>query len=355
MDLSQLKLYSLGKVGANKVLGSQDIEVIPTETLPMLDGELTDNQTTVTSKGTDSQGNAYSLSLNTTATLKATWINLDNTNRTTAPDVRRGENVLIWQFADQDKYYWSTGIATPNLRKLETVIHAYSDTQDESATSGPDTTYYFEVSTHRGIVHMHTSKSNNEPFVYDFQLNAAEGSWVFQDDIGNYVSMDSKNVRIEMKNSDGSWIDMNHKVIDITAPDTVNITAQTGNVNISAGTDVTINAASNITSKAGATITLNAGTSYSLQAGSSISEQAGSSYSLQAATTISTKAVSTTNTVPLSTFSGAVTITGMTTTTGMSSLAGGAFTVDAPGTFTKPVTVLQLTSTENIIAPNVNN
>lgn len=361
MDLSLLHFYSLGKVAANKALDSKDIEVTPIETLPMLDGELTDNQTTVTSKGEDSQGNAYSLSLNTTVTLKATWLNFTDTNRRTAPDVRRGENVLIWQYADQDKYYWTCNVATPDLRKLETVVHAISATQVETDKDSADTTYYLEVSSHRGIIHIHTSKKNGEPFTYDWQLNTKDGSWLFTDDIGNFMSLDSKNVRIELKNSDGSWIDMNHKVINIFAPDTVNITADTGNINMKAGTDITHQAGKNITSKAGQSITLNAGTNYALQtgtdinvqAGTSMSEKAATTYSLQAGTTISTKAVSTTNTVPLTSFTGSVVIAGTTTTTGMSSLAGGAFTVNAPGTFTKPVTVQQLTSTEDIIAPNV--
>jgi phage baseplate assembly protein gpV len=210
-----------------------------------------------------------------------------------------------------------------------------------------------EISTHRGLIHIHTSKKNGEPFVYDMQLNTKDGSFLFQDDIGNYWSMDSTNVRHEFKNSDGSWIDMNRKIINIFAPDTVNITADKGNINMKAGTDITHQAGNNITSKAGNDIALNAGNNYNLQAGASITIKAGTSISQEAATTISTKAVSTTNTVPITTFKGAATITGMTTTTGMASLAGGAFTVDAPGTFTKPVTVQQLTSTEDIIAPNV--
>lgn len=356
MDTSLLRFYSLGEVAANKELDSKEIEVIPTETLPMLDGELSDNQSTVTSQGTDSQGNAYNLSLNTTASIRATWLNFTDTNRRTAPDVRRGEKVLIWRFADQDKFYWTCNIATPDLRKLETVIHAISATQVETDKDSYDTTYSLEVSSHRGLIHIHTSKKNGEPFTYDWQLNTKDGSWLFTDDIGNYISLDSTNVRIEMKNSDGSWIDMNHKVINIFAPDTINMTADTGNINMKAGTDITHQAGNNITSKAGNDITLNAGNNYNLQAGANISIKAGSNISQQAGGSISTKAVSTSNTVPMTTFTGDVTISASLLTKSMSAGAGGGtFTVNSPGTFTQSVQMSQdLTVGGHVHASNIN-
>lgn len=346
MDMTKFYVYSLGEVAVNKKLDSRLIEVTPTEHLSFVDGQLTDNLTTQTSQGTDAQGNAYTTSVDTSVTVEAEWLNFTEPNRTTAPDVRRGESVLIWRYADSDKFWWTCNVARPDLRKLETIVHAYSDTTDESVKSGPDTTYYMEISTHRGIIHIHTSKSNGEPFVYDMQLNCKDGSFLFQDDIGNYWSMDSKNVRHEFKNSDGSWIDMNRKIINIFAPDTVNITADKGNINMKAGTDITHNAGSNITSKAGATITLDAGSSYALKTGTTATINAGS--------TISTKSTGTTNVAPMTTFQGNVTVSAMLLTMSMSAGAGGgSFTVNSPGIFTKPVTVNQLTSTNAIIAPNI--
>lgn len=225
MNVSKLQVYSIGVVAANKPLNSNEIEVVPTEVTPFLDGELSDNIQDFKSKGKAADGSSYETSLESTASIRATWIPFGNSNRMTSPDVRRGEIVVIYRFGDVDKFYWQTWKNDIKLRKLETVIYAFSNTQDESQDGQPDNTYFFEVSTHKKLVTFHTSNSDGEPYVYDFQLNTADGSFIFQDDIGNYISVDSKNSRIELQNSEGSRIDMDRKIINIFAPDTINVEA----------------------------------------------------------------------------------------------------------------------------------
>lgn len=314
--MSNLRRYSLGIVAANKALDSDLIEVVPIEEMNFVDGQLSDNVKPYEASGTDSQGQAYQHSLDTTVSVLAKWIPDGISNRATPPDVRRGERIQIWQYGDQDKYYWSTLFYEPDLRKLETVIFTFSNTRDESAKSTPDTTYYMEVSTHRKHITLHTSKSDGEPFVYDIQLDTANGFLLIKDDIGNYVQMDSKNVRIELKNADGSWIDMNRKVINITAPDTINM-------------------------KAGNYINLTAGKDINHKAGGSINSEAGSSIN-DKTTAITTRASTTVNTVPSTLFTGKTTIQGgmavsggsggaTATVSGSMTVTGGDVTVDGHG------------------------
>lgn len=225
MNVSKLQVYSIGTVAANKPLASHDIEVVPIEDTPFLDGEISDNISDFRSKGKAADGSTYETSIESTVSIKATWLPFGNSNRMTPPDVRRGETVVIYRFGDVDKFYWQTLKNDIKLRKLETVIYAFSNTQDESQEADSDNTYFFEVSTHKKLVTFHTSNSDGEPFVYDFQLNTADGSFIFQDDIGNYISVDSKNVQIEIQNADGSRIDLDRKIINIYAPDTINVEA----------------------------------------------------------------------------------------------------------------------------------
>jgi len=231
---SKLQVYGIGIVAANKPLSSKLIEVTPIEDLTMLDGEITDNMVDVTAKGKDTAGGAYESNVSTTVTVTAEWLPVGMSNRVTPPDVRRGEHVVLYRFADVDKYYWTTLLYDMKLRKLETVIYAFSNTRNEDVDGSADTTYFLEVSTHKKLIHLHTSKSDGEPFVYDLQLNTADGVFTFQDDIGNYIQLDSKNVRIEIKNADGSIVDLDRRVINIHAPEDVNISAG-NNINIIAG------------------------------------------------------------------------------------------------------------------------
>lgn len=228
---SKLRWYSYGILAANKALKSMDIEVAPMEELPMLDGELTDLQSTYSAQAKDAHGQAYSVSVATSATIKATWLRFGDANRMTAPDVRKGEAVMIYQFGDAKRYYWMTLKQDAGLRKLETVVWAISATRDEGVPTSADSTYYVEFSSHQKIVHLHTSKADGEPFSYDIQLDTKNGSFTVMDDAGNYWRVDSANARLEMKNSEGTHVDMDRKKITLTASESVVVNATRFEVN----------------------------------------------------------------------------------------------------------------------------
>lgn len=218
MEVSALKFYSVATVAANKELSSTTVECTPHEDAPMTNGEITDNTTNYTAAAKKSDGSAYQVSVANTSTVKAEWLPIGSSNRKSPPDVRRGETVILYRFADSDKFYWSTLKDDSKLRKLETVIYAFSATTDESADSTGDTTYFFQVSTHQKLIHLHTTKKNGEPFAYDIQLNTSEGFFVIQDDAGNSFQLDSQNRRMQIFNKDGAKFDMNQKDLTITVP-----------------------------------------------------------------------------------------------------------------------------------------
>lgn len=207
-SVSKLFLYSYGVVAANKPLSSMNIEVTPMEAVLMTDGELTDNITSSNVKGKDADGSSFETTVRSAVTITARWLPFSS-NRKTAPDVRRGEKVAIWKFADADKYYWSSLEYEAHLRKLETVIYTFSNTQDEAASSNTDTTYFIEISTHNKMIQLHTSTSDGEPFGYDFVLNTKEGTFQIRDTIENIIFLDSGAKRIVMKNAAESFIDLN--------------------------------------------------------------------------------------------------------------------------------------------------
>lgn len=230
---SRLQPYSIATVAANKKLDSKFIEATPQEDLPMVSGQLTDNVSTYEAQGVNSEGQNYQESTSQTLTVRAEWLPMGSSNRMTAPDVRRGESVVLYRFADQDKYYWTTLKDDMRLRKLETVIWAFSATQDESKDTDSSTSYFFEVSTHQKLIHLHTSKANGEPVMYDIQVNAGEGTFNIQDDLGNFITLDSTNRLIHLENVDGSLFEVNQKNVKIVAPETWEVQAKNGKFAIS--------------------------------------------------------------------------------------------------------------------------
>lgn len=214
----------------------------------------------------------------------------------TPPDVRRGELVFIWQYADEDLYYWTSPGKDDHLRRLETVIWAFSGTKDEKTKKlTPLNSYVVEVSTHKKLVTLTTSKANGEPYSYTVQINADKGGIVITDDDGQYLELNSKERRWTITNKDGSIYKMDKDTIYEHAK--TSITRKTKAYTLECETQ-TINAEKSITTTT-ATHTAGASSGYQM-------------------------------TAPLSKFNGMVTVTGLATLMGgLSAVPGGGGSVTA--------------------------
>lgn len=310
-SISKLQFYSLGLVSINKPLGSDIIEVTPVEDFPMLDGEITDNVEKYKSKTKDSYDVITIHEIDTTVTIKAKWLPISNSNRHTSPDVRRGEIVVIYKFADTDKYWWNTLFNDTKLRRLETVIYTFSDNVSEDVEDTPTSTYFLEVSTHRKLMHLHTSNSDGEPFIYDVQINAKDGIVTITDDDNNFIVLNSRDRRLTMHNGDDSIFDINKTNILLKCKDSITLESK------------------NIISKASNNTNVTSGSETNIK--SSVNNVSGPVFT-----------------------DDSVTVTGLITGgAGLSISGGGGATVSGPINSTDIVTANQVISNQNIIAPNV--
>lgn len=244
-DTSQFRMISIGYVAENKLRTTNEVEVSLTELRPFINGELVAGVKEETVECVDSFGRALSFKVKTSNTIKATWLG-EGTNRISSPDVRRSEQVHLYQYGNTDKYYWKA-VTMPgsNTRKLETVITAYSNTTDETQNAmTPETAWSEEVNTHDGHWTRKTNKSNGEPFAYTQQINAKDGSAVLiADDAGAHQSLDSTEDRhITETAAGGSMILEKRKltidvdVIEIKAAKEAIIKTPKGTFNIAKGT-----------------------------------------------------------------------------------------------------------------------
>lgn len=206
--MSRIKFYSMGIVAENKALNTDIVEVSPVEELPFIDGEITDTTQELNAANTNKDGVSSNATAYVTNTVPAIWLPIAGGNRHTSPDVRRGAVVMLYQMADEKKYYWTTLTNDLKLRKLETVLFAFSATKQEDVPVNGDNYYYLEVSTHTKTVTFHTSKADGEPYSYDIQINAKEGKILITDDIDNYFLFDSKQKQIRMENTDGTFFEV---------------------------------------------------------------------------------------------------------------------------------------------------
>lgn len=214
MDRSLFRVISIGVVAENKRRGTDVVEIYPVELLPELRDELSVGRKLLESVGLDKYNKPYKVSVEMSACISATW--LGDEHRITSPDVRRGETVFLYQSADADEYYWETRGRNLDLRRLETIVWAFSgnpDNADHEIT--PETHYTFEVNTHEKHVTFRTSQYNGELTRYTAQFNTGEGKFTVEDSDGNYGFIDTANTHIKFRNADDSIVELDKTTVHI--------------------------------------------------------------------------------------------------------------------------------------------
>lgn len=233
---SKLQLYSWGVAAENKPANTNKLKVTPTEPFSLSEGEIKAKPEILTATGSKPDGTPYEVPVVSDQAIEAMWLPLDSGNRYTAPDIRRGERVVLWRFADLDRFFWTPAGLDNHLRRLETAVFAFSGVTPETEDATlPENCYYLEVSTHQKTVTFQTSDKNGEFCRYVFQFNTKDGTVLLSDDIGNEIEVDSRSNRIELTNADKTFVKLERRSVTVKAND-VTIDAKdtkiTGNVDI---------------------------------------------------------------------------------------------------------------------------
>lgn len=198
-ELSGLKLYSLGIVTENKVVGKDEIEVTPIEEFSFEQGKIIPDTRHHTSNLPDIRGVVKNADIKGSAILTAKWIPFGNANRDTAPDVRKNETVLIFRYADTQKYYWDTVFREPMFRRKEHVRYSYSNKPSGIDPYDGNSSYWVEYSTLGQYIHLHTSDNDGEPCTYNVKINAKAGNIDIHDSLGNLIHLNSTGGHLQVE------------------------------------------------------------------------------------------------------------------------------------------------------------
>ena len=199
---SKLRVVSIGVVAENKPMNTNQIKVVPIEMVPLIDGEIADAIDEYEAGGEDRNEQEYTVNIKASTTIDASWLQL-GTNRKTAPDVRRGEQVLIWQYADQDRYFWQTMGMDDDLRRLETVVYAWSAEKDDNVELElSENMYSLEISSHFQHITLKTTDAEGEATTYKLQFNLKDGIFFLEDKQGNSITLNSVEHQIQARTTD---------------------------------------------------------------------------------------------------------------------------------------------------------
>jgi hypothetical protein len=223
---SDWKTY-MGIVAEDKVIDSNLLKVYIPEMLPHLTGSLSDNEgdETISYIDNDTQ-NTISSKVKTTNVITATFFNLI-TNRSDIPQLRKGEQVIIFQYADTDIYLWHPTGQKDHLRRLDTYRVSVSDQPDKDKIYDEiDDAYIFEIDTlHKKTIVLKTSKADNEKYQYLIKIDSEARTIQIMDDGENEIILESDIPRIRSSNRSGTFVDLNGEDCIIGAPQDVIIKA----------------------------------------------------------------------------------------------------------------------------------
>ena len=194
MNKSKLSLSSLAIVVSDFNQSGWSIECVPTEVLTTASGTLKeDDDSEISEDIEDAKGEKVSVTFKKSSTITATWISFGNYNRATAPDVCRGEVVLLLRYAGEDKFFWMPLFSQFDLRKKETVMYAYSnkDSQVESEDELRTNLYYTQFDTINKLVKLHTATNDGESSGYDIEVNTGDGILSIADTNDNVLTWNS--------------------------------------------------------------------------------------------------------------------------------------------------------------------
>ena len=197
--MTKIQFYSVAYVAKDKEPNKREIECYPIEVLPNVEGELTQEED-IQGSIKDSIGNEISISLKKYKTVLAAWLPLGQPNRATAPDVCRGETVILLRYGTEDKFYWSPLGAEFDLRKKESVLYFFSN-KEQLAEEGNlnKEGYYFLIDTKNKKIKLHTSNNDEEEVEYNITIDTKEGNIEILDTNENRIFLNSKDSELNIK------------------------------------------------------------------------------------------------------------------------------------------------------------
>lgn len=229
---SVFRCVAIGTAAENKEIKSNKLVVTPIEKLPFMDGEMVDRVDAVEYSGVDAEGKSTAGKSFVSNNIEAVW--LPETNRRTPPDVMRGEHVEIYQYANNDKYYWRSSGLDDKLRRLETIVVGIAANPGLGVDGiDPENMYFIEISSHKKMVTLSTSQKNGEVCTYDFQFDMSSGKVVLEDNVGNHALLDSLGFKWELQNALGTVFRLNKQDMYGYAPRNIFLKAD-NNVDVKA-------------------------------------------------------------------------------------------------------------------------
>lgn len=158
----------------------------------------------------------------------AIWKPIGEPNRKTAPDVREGSQVMLYQASGQTKIYWTTYGLNAETFRMETIVWGFSGNPniDEDAEFDVNDYYTVTVDTRSGFFGLRTTQANKEKSSMEFKIDGGNGRLDFRGSNGSLFSVDDFNSLLNYTNKEGTQIAVDKKKALFSAADSLMLHAE---------------------------------------------------------------------------------------------------------------------------------
>lgn len=226
--MSLLTFLGEGTVTATKETNTDEIMVYVPSLFPQAEGRMVANAERVERTSVNAAGETVRSTSLKSNSIPAKWRKMDDSNRITAPDVREGSTVGIYQVPGQNVYYWSLQGVNPDTFRMETVMYGWNANPNltENSEFNVDNFYGLVVDTRNGLMQLRTSEANKEATVADIQLNTTDGTLTLGFKNGMMINVNDVEQSFTITNQQGAVLRMIQKEATLYLPDKLSIFAE---------------------------------------------------------------------------------------------------------------------------------
>lgn len=126
-----------------------------------------------------------------------------NSFQVTPPNVKKGDEVVIYRLGETDIYFWED-LNSTNVKTTVNVIYAYPADDKHQMADDLSNAYVVQISSIEKMIQIRTSMANGEGAAFNFQFNLRDGTHQCTDQKGNKYWINSKENDVGLENENGT-------------------------------------------------------------------------------------------------------------------------------------------------------
>lgn len=221
--MNLINWLGVGTVAATKQTNTKEIMVHMPKDSPTADGRTVAHVEEQQQEAINASGEPIKVTTMISNVKPAKWNSFGEPNRLTAPDVKEGSQVALYQVGGQSTIYWTTNGFNAETHRLETIVWGFQANPqlDENTEFNVDNFYTITVDTRSCFMALRTSQSNGEKSGFEVKIDGGAGRIEAVGTNQSAMVMDDLNSKYVYTNKFGTLIGVDKKKVAIDAPDSI--------------------------------------------------------------------------------------------------------------------------------------